>query len=173
MVHKKGPRREWEAEARRGRGRRTKLNRQEGNVHTHPPAVNKDHLTCFYCNADNILNKRTAFETTLLIQKPDIICVTEYAPKHTMLKVQDSELHVDHGYDISTNVNRCKRGVLIYTATHLKATPCDCSCDFDENVWVGVKLRNKDNLLIGCVYRSPNSDMRNNVELTTNLKTIM
>ena len=35
-----------------------------------------------------------------------------------------------------------------------------------------MKLQNKDNLLIGCVYRSPNSDMRNNVELTTNLKTI-
>ena len=65
-----------------------------------------------------------------------------------MLKVQDSELHVD-GYDLCTNVNRCKRGVLIYTATHLKATPCDFSCDFDENVWVGVKLQNKDNLLIG------------------------
>ena len=70
MVHKKGPSREWETDARMGLGRRTKLNRQEGNVHTHPPAVNKDHLTCFYCNADNILNKRTEFETTLLIQKP-------------------------------------------------------------------------------------------------------
>ena len=88
-----------------------------------------------------------------------------------MLKVQDSELHID-GYDLCTNVNRCKRGVLVYTATYLKATPCDFSCDFDENVLVGVTLRNKDNLLIGCVYRSPNNDMRNNVELTTNLKTL-
>ena len=76
--------------------------KQTGRNCTYP--VNKDHLTCFYCNADNILNKRTEFETTLLIQKPDIICVTEYAPKHTMLKVQDSELHVD-GYDLCTNVN--------------------------------------------------------------------
>ena len=88
-----------------------------------------------------------------------------------MLKVQDSELHVD-GYDLCTNVNRCKRGVLIYTATYLKATPCDFSSDFDESIWVGVKLRNKDSLLIGCVYRSPNSDMRNNVELMTNLTNI-
>ena len=108
------------------------------------------------------MNKRTEFETTLL-QKPDIICVIEYAPKrHTMLKVQDSELHVD-GYDLCTNVNRCKRGVLIYTATYLKANPCGFACDFDENVRVGLKLRNKDNLLIGCLYRSPNSDMRNSL----------
>ena len=85
-----------------------------------------------------------------------------------MLKVQDSELHVD-GYDLCTNVNRCKRGVLIYTATYLKANPCGFACDFDENVWVGVTLRNKDNLLMG----SPNSDMRNNVELMTNLKNII
>ena len=103
--------------------------------------------------------------------KPGIICVTEYAPKHTMLKVQDSELNVD-GYDLCTNVNICKRGVLIYTATYFKATPCDCSCDFDKSVWVGVKLRNKDNLLIGCVHRSLNSDMRNNAELMTNLKNV-
>ena len=88
-----------------------------------------------------------------------------------MLKVQDSELHVD-GYDLCTNVNRCKRGVLIYTATYLKATPCDFSSDFDESIWVGVKLRNKDSLVIGCVYRSPNSDMRNTVELMTNLTNI-
>ena len=77
------------------------------------------------------------------------------------------------GYDLCTNVNICIRGVLIYTATYLKANPCGFACDFDENIWVGVKLRNKDNLLIGCVYRSPNSDMRNNVELMTNLKNII
>ena len=62
----------------------------------------------------------------------------------------ESSRFVD-GYDLCTNVNRCKRGVLVYTATHLKATPFDDSCGFDESVWVGVKLRNKDNLLIGCV----------------------
>ena len=84
----------------------------------------------------------TEFETTLLMKRPDIRCVTEYAPKHTMLHVQDSELHVD-GYDLCTNVNRCKRGVLVYTASYPKATPCDFSCDFDESVWVGVTLRNK------------------------------
>ena len=73
LVYKKGRSCEREADDRRSRGRRTTLNRQEGNVHIHPPAVNKDHLTCFYCNAHTILNKRTEFETTLLIQKPDII----------------------------------------------------------------------------------------------------
>ena len=88
-----------------------------------------------------------------------------------MLKVQDSELHVD-GYDLCTNVNRCKRGVMIYTTTYLKATPCGFACDFDERIWVGMKLRNKDSLLIGCVYRSPNSDMRNNVEFMINLNNI-
>ena len=166
LVYKKGTSREWEAEARRGRGRRTKLNIQAGNVHIHPPALNKDHLTCFYCNADNILNKRTEFETTLIIQKPDIIYVTEYAPKHTMLNVQDVELHVD-GYDLCTN----KRGPNIYRNLP-QSYPCVFSCDFDKSGWVGVKLRNKDNLLIGYVYRSPNSNMRKNVELMTNLKNI-
>ena len=70
LVYKKGTSCEWEAEARRGRGRWAKLNRHEGSVLIHPSAVNKDHLTCFYCNADHILSKRTEIETTLLIQKP-------------------------------------------------------------------------------------------------------
>ena len=35
-----------------------------------------------------------------------------------------------------------------------------------------VKLRGRDKLLIGCIYRSPNSDEVNNVKLKTNLQTI-
>ena len=69
-----------------------------------------------------------------------------------MLNVQDSELHVD-GYDLRTNVNRCKTDVLIYTATYLKLPHATFHNDFDYSVSVTVKLRNKDNLLIGCVYR--------------------
>ena len=53
----------------------------------------------------------------------------------------------------------------IYTARYLGASQCDFSNEFNENCWVEVKLRERDKLLIGCIYRSPNSDEANNVKL--------
>jgi hypothetical protein len=32
---------------------------------------------------------------------------------------------------------------------------------FKENVWAKIKLRGKDTLLIGCIYKSPTSDSEN------------
>ena len=66
-----------------------------------------------------------------------------------------------------TNIVNCKRGVLIYTKCALKASPVDFgnSCSFAESCWCEIRLGNSDKLLVGCVYRSPNSDIVNNTTL--------
>jgi hypothetical protein len=33
--------------------------------------------------------------------------------------------------------------------------------DFQENVWANIKMSGKDILLVGCIYKSPNSDKEN------------
>ena len=33
--------------------------------------------------------------------------------------------------------------------------------DFDESVWCELNLHNKDKLIIGCIYRSPENDVQN------------
>ncbi len=40
----------------------------------------------------------------------------------------------------------------------------------DESVWIEIKLKGRDKLLLGCVYRSPNSDSVNDAKLLSGLK---
>jgi hypothetical protein len=125
------------------------------------------HLTCYYTNSDSLLNKRAELCTVISLNAPDIICISEVLPKRTLTKVQESELQIT-GYDLCTNLTVAKRGVIIYTAHHLKAAPVEklSKYTFHENCWVEINLRGKDKLLVGCIYRSPNtSDKENNENL--------
>ncbi len=135
--------------------------------------VNKhSNITCFYTNADSLLNKRAEFSTAIAHFAPDVICVNEVVPKHTLTKVQESEIQLE-GYDLCSNLNYCKRGVAIFTAKRLNASPADrVKTEFEESCWVEIDLRGKDRLLVGCVYRSPNSDVINTAKLLSNLKSI-
>lgn len=87
--------------------------------------------------------------------------------------MQESELQIE-GYDIFTNIQEAKRGVLIYTKSSLAASPSPMSdlCNFDEHCWCEIKLEGKDRLLIGCIYRSPNSNEENNSKLIQDLTKI-
>ena len=89
------------------------------------------------------------------------------------MPVQEVELQLD-GYDLFSNVNICKRGVLIYTKKELKASPstAESFCDFDESCWCEIRLKEDDKLLIGCVYRSPNSDALNNSKIVSAFKRV-
>ena len=70
-------------------------------------------------------------------------------------------------YDIFIN-SRPKCGTLIYVHKDLQANEVKTLNDTDcnESVWVGtIKLSSGAKLLLGCIYRSPNSDDENNVKL--------
>ena len=131
-------------------------------------------MKCFYTNSDCLLNKRLELSTIIELNSPDIICVTEFPPKNSFLPVQEVELQLD-GYDLFSNVNRCNRGVLIYAKKELKASPspAESLCDFDESCWCEIMLKGDDKLLIGCAYRSPNSDLLNNSKLLTAFKKVI
>ena len=93
-------------------------------------------------------------------------------PKFTHTKAQECEFQVD-GFDICTNIANGKRGVIIYTAKGLNASPPNkVDCKFEESCWVEIELQGKDKLLVGCIYRSPNSDPANNEGLFSSLRNI-
>jgi exonuclease III len=119
------------------------------------------------------MNKRPGLQTVTSPHNVDIICITKYAPKNTTIPVQESELQIK-GYDMFTNVDKCKRGVIIYTKKELKAVPSkiELKCDFEENSWCEIKLKGSDRLLVGCVYRSPNSDVINNAKLMSSIRKV-
>jgi hypothetical protein len=46
------------------------------------------------------------------------------------------------------------RGILVYIKQDLRAVEVNIDHDFKECVLVKVNLRNRDKLLVGCIYKS-------------------
>lgn len=153
-------------------------------------------LNFWYTNADSLPNKISELELRIqaAAEKPHIIAITEVKPKNSRYKVQQSELQLQ-GYDMfSTNLEtQSNRGIIVYTLNTLEAVVQEIEEDdpqavvyggtqqplttnraakFEESVWMNIKLKGKDTLLVGCVYRSPNSTDGNASALNTLLRKI-
>ena len=119
-----------------------------------------------YFNADSLLNKRNELKLLIDDQKTAVIGVSEVLPKNCKTKTQMAEICIE-GYDCFENLSSAKRGVCIYTHVSLNATENRDMTNFDEeeSVWCDVKLTENDRLLIGCIYRSPNSSISNDAKI--------
>ena len=94
---------------------------------------------------------------------PDIIAITEIYPKHSLYELTIAESNID-GYNIFCNdTGLAHRGVCIYIKTCFGAYLDDHLClnGFSESVWCKIPLVGGDVMLVGAVYRSPNSDTIN------------
>ena len=118
-------------------------------------------FNCVSFNADSILNKRDELLILVEQQNPDIIAVQEIYPKNIdRTQVQASELNIK-GYDFFQSKDPAL-GAGLYVKTSLKALEVQVGDEStSESVWVRVRLCGQDNLLIGSVYRSPNSSETN------------
>jgi hypothetical protein len=124
-------------------------------------------LKVMYTNADSLLNKRDELRVLIVLHKPDIVCITKYLPNNFNAQPQPatSEFSIE-GYECFVNENG-NRGVIIYTANKLRANTAILPfiTTFDEQTWISIGLSAKDTLLVGGIYRSPNSHLNNNEEL--------
>lgn len=129
---------------------------------------NREGLSVFYTNADNLLNKIDELKVRLQLKSFDVLVVTEVYPKTGKSDdIQLSELHID-GYNIyRSNVEGHSRGVVIYVSDHISSNiVLDLTNHkFSESVWVEIRWNKRDTLLLGGIYRSPQSDSDNNSQL--------
>ena len=102
--------------------------------------------------------------------KPDIILVTEVSPKNMPDPIQEAELTIP-GYDGYFQLH-IGRGVAIYIASALSATRVEFQPPFCNFIGCQIRLRNNDTLLVGCIYRSPNSSQENSAALNDLLRNI-
>ena len=120
-------------------------------------------MDIFYINADQLLNKINMFISG---NEPDVILITEVLPKVHSQFVTKARLSL-MGYSIFTNFDFQSpsayhgiRGVAIYVSHKLSAKEINFNQDsFNDHLWVKIYLKGADSLLIGCVYRSPSSDI--------------
>jgi len=135
--------------------------------------VNK--LNVIFTNADSLMNKRTDLEVFISQQlhKPDIIGIVEVKPKNGKDLPQLSEFSLK-GYDIHyVNVDTVYgRGVILYTASWLNASPYTAVDSGVESLWVTLRLSGRDRLIIGCIYRSPSSSAENDSKINNKMKSV-
>ena len=114
------------------------------------------------------MNKGSEITALVDEQKPHILALTEFGAGGT---VMDGELGIE-GYslyrgDHSSGGGGLGKGVAVYVAETLNhsAYPNFDEIGFDCSTWITVKLSNNKTLLVGVVYRSPNSVDENNKRL--------
>ena len=123
-------------------------------------------LSIFYTNADQFLNKIDDLEMLIAGSEPDIIMITEVLPKIHCNSISAARLALS-GYQAFFNFDPNNpsstdhlRGVAIYISNKLPASEVFFSKYFQEQIWLTLKLRGHDNLLVGCLYQSPSSDIQ-------------
>lgn len=137
----------------------------------------KNFIKCFYTNVDSLLNKRAELLTVIHKDKPDVICLTEILPKTFKHELNLSEIKFE-GFTCFSNIQSVAqgaRGVVIYVRNEMNAQQVSLDKKYQsvvESVWCEVPLQGKDRLLIGTMYRSPNSSHENNNALNALLKEI-
>ena len=102
-----------------------------------------------------------------------MIAVTEVNSKVTSDSTEMCEYQLK-GYDMFY-VNQSPnegRGLILYVKQELKATPVSFNGQFQESIWITISTdaNTKNSMLIGCIYRSPNSTDENNYQLLQLLK---
>lgn len=124
-------------------------------------------IKCMYTNADSISNKWTELETLVYIHQPDVIGITEIFPKG---KDFDISSYVLKGFQPILNKNfidKNNRGCVLFVRDGLEVKSYEKLNDLSskEAVWCEISVNKTDKLLIGLVYRSPNSTEDNNTKL--------
>ena len=103
-------------------------------------------------------------ESYIQLKTPDVIALTEVLPKNSLFD-QNKEVFMLHGYSCFSSVLTQGRGVLLYVKENFSAIEEVYVRNFQDAVWCKIMLRGGDKLLIGCIYKSPNSTSENTLNM--------
>ena len=130
-----------------------------------------------YTNIDQFTNKRDDLFMAITEQEPDLILLTEVIPKAQVNPISPATLSLP-GFRMylnfqpgNDNLGRSgSRGICIFASLRLQTTEVSFpGCHFKEQLWIKIPLQGPDQLLIGCIYRSPSSNghlsIKNLIEL--------
>ena len=152
---------------KRGRGGPMEIcNRGQKNSKASKALTKVSNLKFIYTNCDTVTNKLDEVEASIDMNDPDIVVLTEILPKNNGYMLQTSELEI-RGYSLFTNNYELKgiRGVAIFVKKCLTANQVHTVNCADDTVWIELKTENKKKMIIGGIYRSPNSSKERDEQL--------
>ena len=131
-----------------------------GDVESNPGPSMMKSLSVLHCNINSLYaynsdHKIGELETLAETTKCDIIALTETWLDNT---ISDQLLPI-RGFlpPIRKDRNRHGGGVLFYCADHLPVIPRpDLSTEHNESVWIEIKYKQNEKIMIGAYYRPPN-----------------
>ena len=108
--------------------------------------------------------------------EPDIIAITEVIPKAQLYPITAATLQLT-GYDLFTNFELNTpnpgtggiRGIVFYTKANIQAKELHFKKVSIEHLWLTIKLKHQDSLVLGCIYRSPSSNSTTSTEAVGDL----
>lgn len=126
----------------------------------------------FYTNCDCLTQtKKSELEALVSTDNPDIIALTEILPKTSLFDTVEEFYNLEGYTKIVPDLNE-GRGIIIYVRANISVMEVTKIADFHESVWCKIRLKSKDILIIGCIYRSPNSMRQNSLLLFDMIKEI-
>ena len=126
--------------------------------------IGNSNIIALCTNCDSLLNKKDELLLEAEATGANILLVTEVRPKNYRDPLTETNFTIP-GFIIYSNIEETEdRGVAIYISEDLNplVTRMYINNAFEEQVWVKMKLRGNDSLLIGCIYRSGQSSLMNN-----------
>ena len=124
-----------------------------------------------YTNADSLLNKMDELRRDIQAKDPYIIAITEIKPKKFRFPITKAEINIQ-GYETHTNDLGTKKGreILIYVKNNLESNEIVFKTEFQESLWITIKMNRNDKPLFGCIYRSESLPEKNNDALCALLR---
>ena len=114
-----------------------------------------------YTNADSLTNKINELQVIIDSESPEFICIAETLPKNCNT---EDYCNINFAGYVGYHSN-VGRGISVYVKDYLNSEIIEISVNFKVNIFVKVKLLSKKIVLLGCIYRSPNSTNENNENL--------
>ena len=129
--------------------------------------VTCSNINLLYTNIDQPPKKRDDLLMAISDHKPDIIVLKEVIAKAQRLPIDlatisipEYTLHVNFELNIADLGTSGKRGIGIYTRDRLSATKISFeNSNFEEQLWISIRLRSQDKLLLGGIYHSLSTDI--------------
>ncbi len=120
-------------------------------------------ISFFYTNADQLRNKLDELQIRIQSVLPKIIGITEVKGKNTKFLCNPAEFSLDilNGYNMFyANIDKERgRGLVLYVHSSLQAEEVHFNTEFEETLFIKLKINNSENMLVGLVYRSPSDNM--------------
>ena len=114
-------------------------------------------LKVLYCNADTFTQeKKHELQVLMAEDQSDIVAMTEVNRKGRSYKIEDIKIRGYITFEPNLRyVGRRGMAVLVHSSLEHPISALEANTEFQESLWLNLKLPSDDNLLFGNMYRSP------------------